>query len=173
MKKIKGFTLLELMSVVLILTVLATMSVVGFRKAINHQRLIGETNNAAATLKVIGTEARVSKRNIRVNVDFDTESIIGWIDSDEDGIQDSAEKVIEKFTAPKGVDIFSGFFGSKRFSGIATFSFLDDGKASKEAIVVIKGIVTSEFKTVAVNMQSGWIEVHDGAPPNLKSGQLE
>jgi len=160
--------MLEMMSVVLILGVIATMSVVGFRKAINHQRLVGESNNAAAAVRYIASEARVSKQRIRVMVDYDNNIIIGWIDTNNNNIPDTGETVINKFEPPEGVEVFSGFIGNRRFSGKHYFTFFEDGTASTQATIAIKAMRTEEYRTITVNPSSGWVEIHNDAPSSLK-----
>ncbi len=162
--------MIEVMSAVLVLSVLAAMSVISFRKSINQQKLTGETNSAASTLKYIGAEARVSKTKIRVRVDFDKNIIIGWVDSNKNNLYDTSERVIARFDSPSGVDIYTGFINTKKTTGYAYFNFLPDGKASLEATLVMRGTATGIMKTITVNPQSGWVEVFEGAPSGLATG---
>ena len=163
-----GYTLIEVMTTVTIISILAGMSVVGFRRALGHQRLVGETNTAAATMKYIASEARVGKREVSVNIDLDENSFIGWFDSDSDGVQDSVEEVVDKFKAPVGVDLYSGMIGTHRISGEGSFVFLDDGSTNKAVVFVLKSDATNEYKTVMVNRTSGWVEVFKGVPSGLE-----
>jgi Tfp pilus assembly protein FimT len=159
--------MLEIMSTVMILSILATLSFVGLSKALGHQRLMGDSNTTAAALKYIGGEARVGKKTVSVQVNLDNDFIIGWMDDDEDGVPDSLEEVIKRFDTSTGVDIRAGKIGTYNINGSGVFTFLDDGSSSKQVVFVLKSDSTEEEKTIFVNSSSGWVEVFKGAPTGL------
>ena len=167
-RNIAGFTVLEILTTVLIVSVLATLSVVGFRKAIAHQRLTGDTNTAISMVKYIGNEARVSKREISVLIDLDQDLIIGWLDHDSDGNVDSTEKIIDRMKTDSGVDLFSGAVGSSRISSRRVFSFRDDGSTYRQIFLVLKSEVGDEYRGLLVNPNSGWVDMVKNVPSSFK-----
>jgi len=109
-KNIRGFTMLETMIVVTIFSILATLAILGYRNSIAHQKIVGEHKNLLAAMRFIADEARVSKKQIKVTVSFRYDSLVAWVDANDNSSIDAGEKIIQVLKTQKGVDFWSGYF---------------------------------------------------------------
>ncbi|RKZ29121.1 hypothetical protein DRQ36_09315 [bacterium] len=159
-----GLTILEMMIVVIIIGILASLSFVGFRKMTAHQKLIGETNNSVAAVKYIVSEARTSKRNIHVRLDYTEELIVAWIDADGDDIPDSSETIILNNEMPTGVDLYGGKIGTSVSTTHQTFELFDDGSTTENVVFVLRSDTTGESKAIRIKAINGWVDLIDDIP---------
>jgi len=168
-KKTDGLTILEVMIVVVIIGVITTLSVLGFGRMINHQKLVGEANNAVASVKYMTDEARVSKRFIKIMLNYQEDFIIAWVDDNKDNIQDSVETVIKKVKFPEKIDLYKGRVGSTVKSDKSIFLVFDDGKTQRDVEFTIRSEVTDEFRGVKIHAITGWVEPLKQIPSSLRN----
>ncbi len=166
-RNIKGVTILEIMVVVAIVGILTTMSVVGFRNMTNHQKLISDTNNTAALLKYISSEAKTSRKPIRVKLDYTNEKITAWVDLDGDTLYDGGEIVLKEITMQEGIDLYGGMVGAAINTNQQMVHYYDDGTLEKNVTFLIKGETTGEFKAISINKMNGWPELITDVSPSL------
>ena len=107
-----GFTMIELMVVVVVLSVLLTVAVPSFEASMNANRLAGASNELMASLQTARMEA--VKRNARVGLCLSkdsnstapvcsTDDIDGWIvftDVNKNGAYDAGETLLRTSTIP-------------------------------------------------------------------------
>lgn len=157
-RKISGFTMLEMIVVVVILSIIATISFLGFSRTISRQKVVGEHRSLIGAMRYIADEARVRKIQLRVTVDFLKDSLVAWQDVNNNSAIDTGELVIHVFKTQSGVDFWSGRFGTTIKKTNHSFRIYDDGTPEYEVQLVIKSVVTAEFLGITLKQTSGWID---------------
>jgi type IV fimbrial biogenesis protein FimT len=106
MKKIFGFTLVELMITAAVLAIVLSFAAPSLRELVLDNRLVGQTNQLVASLRLARSEAvkRAREVTMKVNDDSDDGNEWGpgwtiWVDEDEDGNIDSTEEVLRVVAA--------------------------------------------------------------------------
>ncbi len=161
---------MEIVIVVSIMGILATISVLGFRKAINHQKLKGEAGKLLSVTKYMTDEARVSKNQISILVDFNNEHILAWIDKNENDVFDNGEIKIDEMVFPSGIDLFTGRFGGVvKKKDTKIFKVFDDGSPDEDVIITIRSEHTNEQRAIIIKALSGWVEPLNIIPSELKT----
>lgn len=101
MKKITGFTLIELMVTLLVASILLTIGVPSFLETIRRSRTISQANELVTALNLARSEA--VKRGIQVTIlRTGTEWEDGWqvfVDENADHVLDAGEAVIQEYVA--------------------------------------------------------------------------
>lgn len=164
----EGITLLEMMIVIVIISILAAISVIGFRMVIGHQRLIGETNTAISAMKFIGDEARVRRRVVKVRLDYEGDSILAWLDIDDDDNFDPPETLIHGIKLQEGVNLYSGRIAGQIRRTFQVFGFYNDGTTQDDILFVLRSDVTEELRGIKVNAFTGWPQLVGDIPEALK-----
>jgi len=143
MKKIAGFTLIELMLTVVVLSIVLGIGVPAFRNFILNNRLTTQANDFMAAVQMARSEAvRWSGGVVRItatNPTTDNEWGGGWIiwaDADGDGIQDAGE-VLHK------VDSLSGGNMLNSTTDISQFICNGDGSITPDALQLTDGRTSS------------------------------
>jgi type IV fimbrial biogenesis protein FimT len=104
-----GYTLVELLAVIVIIAVVAAIAFPSFQAMANGNRLTSGTNEVVATLQMARLEA--IRRNTRVVVCSSTDGtscngagnwsrMIAFVDTDRDGVPDVGEQVVRDTTVP-------------------------------------------------------------------------
>ena len=109
--KSKGFSLVELMFVIMIFGVLMVASMPSFGRFLQTWKLHGEVDRMAAALRTARSTAVM--RNINAVFQFDTDAgtYFYFEDEDGDGVRDSAEYRSATFTLPPGISFESETLG--------------------------------------------------------------
>lgn len=148
--------------------IISTLAVLGFRKSINHQKLLGETGKLLSKMRYIASEARVSKRNIAVFSNFVDNYMIAWHDEDMDGVLDDTETVIDSMRMGSGIDFIAGKRGITLKSGQMLFYFYSNGAPTSDMQLALYSTETKEFKGILIRQSSGWVEEYE-----LSSGEKQ
>ena len=109
--KSKGFSLVELMFVILIFGLVMAASIPSFGRFLQTWKLHGEVDRLAATLRTARSVAVM--RNISAVFQFDTDAgtYFYFEDDDGDSVRDSAEYRSATFTLPPGISFESETLG--------------------------------------------------------------
>ncbi len=89
--KSKGFTLVELMFVILIFGVMLTLSIPGFSRFLQTWKLHGEVDRVAGTLRTARSAAVMKNRNAVFRFDMTRGTYFYFEDDDGDGQHDAGE----------------------------------------------------------------------------------
>tara|TARA_R110002049_G_scaffold255471_2_gene431026 strand:+ start:285 stop:839 length:555 start_codon:yes stop_codon:yes gene_type:complete len=119
----KGFTLIELMVVISIIAILASLAVPSFTDVIRRQKVTGEANVLFSLIYLARSEA--IKRNSIVTICKSNNAAQcggtwsdGWIvfqDDDKDGSRDAGETLISSGTIGHGYQLSWTAFGSNNY----------------------------------------------------------
>jgi type IV fimbrial biogenesis protein FimT len=104
-----GYTLVELLAVILIISVVSAIAFPNFQSMTNGNRLTSGTNEMVATLQMARMEA--IRRNTRVVVCSSVDGAscsgasdwgrhIAFVDTDRDGVVDTGEAIVRDTTVP-------------------------------------------------------------------------
>ncbi len=159
---------MEIMIAVTIIGIITTLAVLGFRKSIAHQKLNGETGRAISKLRYITNEARVSKREICVYVNFQYNFIFAWADENENGVFDDTEAKIDSMFFESGINLLGGSLGLIKKNDDMAFYVHESGAPDQDIIVAVYSNETQEFKGLIIKETSGWVEEYE-----LPSGYIQ
>lgn len=148
-----GFTMIELMVVVVVLAVLLTVAVPSFEAAMNGNRLAGASNELMASLQTARMEA--VKRNGRVALCLSANAndaaptcanagVDGWIvfvDADKDDSFGAGDTLLRSSTVSPSVQVLS----SATPNGVV--SFRSDGFAYSSANALLNGAIDACIPT--------------------------
>jgi len=153
-----GFTLLELLVALSILTILISYALPSVSAFIDGQRKIAHLNSMASTLYLARSEAIMRNSEVMVCKSYDGNRCItsgeweqGWIvfeDRDGNRIHDAEEVILARQKAASGITVYYRAFGSNHYivfnaQGVTetngTYTFCDsNGSASARALIVYK-----------------------------------
>lgn len=149
--RVSGFSIIEVMIVLVIASILVAVAGPGFRDLLGNNRSMSEVYTLRATLNHARSEAMARRQPVVVcpttngstcvedSDDWST-GYIAFVDVDNDTTADAGEEIIQLETGPRSVDLaFNNSEGQVRFGtqGIAlgtegTFTFCD-GRGAKNA----------------------------------------
>lgn len=155
MKKINGFTLIELMVTLFVALALIGVGVPSFNSAVKNARLSKSTNLLVTSLHRARSEALKRSRNVIMcannascNSDNWENGWILFVDENEDSKKDSTEELIFQQDQLKGTTVrFNGGIGGNSKLGFSsrgtpvdkvagTFSICDDRNDTGKAVVI-------------------------------------
>jgi type IV fimbrial biogenesis protein FimT len=161
-KRTQGFTLMELMTAIAVLAILASFGVPAFTNMVRNSQIAAESGNLVTALTLARSEAL--KRGVRVSVcgaagaDACTEAVDwsdGWLVFTDDfgdiGVVDENDEVLQAWPAPlAGVAVNADlqsitFTRNARAEFRGTFNVLKDGcleNQQRQIDVAISGRVT-------------------------------
>ncbi|AOE50092.1 GspH/FimT family pseudopilin [Kangiella sediminilitoris] len=157
--KIKAFTLIELMTTVAIVAVMAAIATPSLRNMILNNRLAALSNDFISSVSAARNEAISTRENVVIEPkNKDDNWTNGWvvfIDTDKDGSYDNDEEIIKSvdklsssLTQQAGnptVNIIFNSKGSMRdLGGWGTLTICDDRGAGRSVNVEGAGVVSVE-----------------------------
>ena len=130
--KSRGFTLVELMFVIMIFGLVMAASVPSFGRFLQTWKLHGEVDRMAAALRTARSAAVM--RNINAVFQFDTDAgtYFYYEDDDRDGTRDTAEYRSATFTLPPGIIIDSQTLGG------TTVTFGPRGNTMQSGAIILE-----------------------------------
>ncbi|MGH8185626.1 MAG: GspH/FimT family pseudopilin [Steroidobacteraceae bacterium] len=155
-ERARGFTLLELMTAIAVLAVLAGLGVPAFTNIVRNNQIAAESGNLVTALTLARSEAL--KRGVRVSVcgaagadacAEDADWSDGWLVFTDDfgdiGVIDDQDEVVQVWPAPLSgvavntVDASVTFTRNARAEFAATFNVLKDGCSGEQQRVISVG----------------------------------
>lgn len=127
-----GFTLLELMVVLVVFSIVTAIALPGLNKFLRSVELSGTIERMATSLRVVRQRA-VTENNNYVAVLGANDTILWWDDDDNDGVKDNTEKTGENAPIPDWVTVTSDV-GNPFASD--TLTFLPNGSASQSGTII-------------------------------------
>jgi prepilin-type N-terminal cleavage/methylation domain-containing protein len=102
-KRISGFTLMELMIVIAIIAIMASIAIPNFIGWLPERRLDAGAQDILQGLQKSRSKAIMTNRNVIVTFDAGDNSFIAFVDDNTDGDQDAGELTIINRNLPAGV----------------------------------------------------------------------
>ena len=127
-----GFTLMELMVVLVVFAIVTAIGLPGLNKFLRSVELSGTVSRMATSLRVIRQRA-VTENNNYVAVLGANDNIAWWDDDDNDGVMDNTEKRGENAPIPSWVTVTPDV-GNPFASD--TLTFLPNGSASQSGTLI-------------------------------------
>lgn len=159
MKKLSGFTLIELMVTLAIAGILITVAVPGFQSLIASNRLTAQTNNLVTAFHQARSEAIKRSTSVMVSAidssDGSNEWGKGgfrvWVDLNSDGNYDAGEELQTYAALPSSMtlendDTQYSYNSAGRLSDSGNFQLCDDrtGETGRQITVTLIGRVSSD-----------------------------
>jgi prepilin-type N-terminal cleavage/methylation domain-containing protein len=130
--KSKGFSLVELMFVILIFGLLMTASMPSFGRFLQTWKLHGEVDKMAAALRTARSSAVMRNINAVFQFNINNGTYFYFEDEDSDGTRDSGEYRSATFTLPPGI-----VFESQTLGG-TTITFGPRGNTMQSGSIVLE-----------------------------------
>lgn len=105
MRKESGFTVFELMVVIGIIVVMASIAVPGFIGWLPNHRLTSAGDELLSTLQIAKMRAVRENEIVAVTFDFANESYHAFVDNSGDGIWNGAERTVKTGQMPPDIDL--------------------------------------------------------------------
>jgi type IV fimbrial biogenesis protein FimT len=128
----RGFSLMELMVVLVIFGIMTAVALPGLNKFLRSVELSGTVDREATSLRVIRQRA-ITENNTYVAILGAPDNILWWDDDDNDGIQDGIEKTGQNEPIPSWVTVANdpgNTFASD------TLRFFPNGSASESGTLI-------------------------------------
>ena len=128
----RGFTLLELMVVLVVFSIVTAIALPGLNKFLRSVELSGTVSRMATSLRVVRQRA-VTENNNYVAILGANDNILWWDDDDNDGVKDNTEKTGENAPIPDWITVTSD--AGNPFAS-DTLTFLPNGSASQSGTII-------------------------------------
>lgn len=100
-----GFTLLELMVVLALVSMIVLFGYPALDKLINRSRLLGVATEATNGLRLARYQAIKHSRPTIYSIDPATRQILSWVDDNDDGLLDAGEQILTRTSLQAGLYI--------------------------------------------------------------------
>ena len=130
--KSKGFSLVELMFVILIFGVLMTASMPSFGRFLQTWKLHGEVDRMATALRTARSSAVMRNINAVFQFNINNGTYFYFEDDDHDGARDSGEYRSATFSLPPGIKIDSQTLGG------TTITFGPRGNTMQSGSIILE-----------------------------------
>jgi prepilin-type N-terminal cleavage/methylation domain-containing protein len=130
--KSKGFSLVELMFVIMVFGLVMAASMPSFGRFLQTWKLHGEVDRMAAALRTARSAAVMRNINAVFQFDLDAGTYFYFEDEDADGQRDTAEYRSATFTLPPGI-----MFDSQTLGG-TTVTFGPRGNTMQSGAIILE-----------------------------------
>jgi len=137
MKAGKGFTLVELMTVIALMAVLSTIAVPNLVGVLPRQRLGGSAREVLSVLHFAKMAAIKENADVVVNFNPGGSDCLVFVDDGEgggtaeDGLRSGGERILKRYAMPAGVNLLAPTFGN-------VLSFNSRGFADSSGVVSVQ-----------------------------------
>ncbi len=142
-----GFTLIELMIVVVLIGIAAAYAVPSFTQLVERNRVSSTVNGMLGILNYARSEAVKAGQTIEVTPltgnDWDT-GVVVWLDADNDNFLDADEELRRFTDIPNGLTV-TGVAGGANAIGFRGNGFLDPGTAAEFQLSVTSPNTPARF----------------------------
>ena len=129
--KNSGFTLMELMIVIAIIAIMASIAIPNFIGWLPDRRLDAGAQDILQGLQKSRSKAIMTNRNVIVNFNAGADSFIAFVDEDASNDQSAGDLTIVNRNMPAGVDLGNPTFGN-------TLTFNNRGMPSASGTVTLQ-----------------------------------
>lgn len=160
-----GFTLLEIAVVLVIMSITASLSVMGLDRLIANYRFTGATRELARQIQLARSKAIMEKNNFGIYLDFNRDGYIFFRDNNRNGAYDSGDLVILSRGLSSLVDLRFACFDNCAGEGYnqkqLTIILYDDGttNGSGENYIRLRAKKVSKEATIYVLSTTGRVKI--------------
>ena len=129
----EGFTLIELMVVIVIFGIVSAVALPGFNKFMRSLDLNSQIQRTATTIRVVRQKAITENNNYVVYWDNTTKGWGWWDDDDNDGVKDGMERYAAPEALPGWITVTNSTTNPFPSDSV---SFLPNGSASASGSVI-------------------------------------
>lgn len=151
---VKAFTIIELMTTVAIVAIMAAIAVPGMKNLIQNNRLVGFSNDIVSSVSAARNEAIGSRQQVTIEA-VSSDWAQGWrvfIDANESGSFDTGEEIVREIEAypnsmtvrasPGSSIVFTSRGIMSNLGGWGTLTMCDDRDAGRSINIAGAGNVT-------------------------------
>jgi len=120
-RRAAGFTLIELLIVMVLMGVLMAIGLPNLFNYIQHQKILGITQQTAMVLRLARLESIKTANNAVVKLDTAAATVTGYMDLNQNLTQDAAEPALWRLDLPKGITGSVTGFTTPPTPGVAVF----------------------------------------------------
>jgi prepilin-type N-terminal cleavage/methylation domain-containing protein len=151
MRKESGFTLIELMVVIAIVAILASLAIPNFISWLPKRHLQSAASDIQSTIQLARLEAIKANATVVLTFNPGGDDYTVFIDNGAganagNGVQDADERTLRANEMPPGIDMTAA-----DFSGVAAFQFDGRGLANAGGKVTVKNKL-NQIKEINVNL---------------------
>ena len=151
----EGFTLMELMVVLVIFGIVSAVALPGFNKFMRSLDLNSQIQRTATTIRVVRQKAITENNNYVVYWDNTTKGWGWWDDDDNDGVKDGMERYAAPEPMPSWITVTNSTTNPFPSDSV---SFLPNGSASASGSVIFSN--TDGFtRSLSVVCPTGMVTV--------------
>jgi prepilin-type N-terminal cleavage/methylation domain-containing protein len=173
-----GFTLIEILVVLLVMALLLTFMLPSFLKAIQRQKLVGAAQQTAILLRLARLQAIKTATNTVVQIDTTKGTVTAFGDPNNNQTFDADEMMLGRVDLPKGVT-FMAVYGFTSPPTPAVAIFRSDGSMPVSAVTGgggafrLQNTSGDQLQAHVLTATSGRIviEKNDGSGNWLQNGQ--
>lgn len=160
-----GFTLLEIVVVLVLMSITAGISVIGLDRLIASYRFSGATRELARQFQLARAKAVMEKVNFGLYIDFNQETYVFFRDNNGNSSYDSQDFVILKRNLSSSIDLLRGCFdicaGAGYNSKQLNIIFFQDGSSngSGENYIVVGAKKFQKNATIYVRSSTGRVKI--------------